>query len=329
MEKLANISQFESLMNGSFQAVNNAFNPFKKIADGIRELGYKGGRYIQGKVLADPSTGKKGNMKNYLAAKELERRFFIEKADELSRITGEEAKREIPVCIRKGFDLFARYCYNFTEDMSAQIKSINIETENSPIWGSAFAHYNKVFWGPLGGVGEGELPPLREKERRMFINDWAHELVHLLDNNPAYHKAFSPRYIPGRFTPEYNGPPDHSWINVMPRDRIRSWLYGDPYFARVYGPNDTDPLKFETEVVRYEKPEDAKEDWWKEVLRSPETKKLIKSMVKKGGASEYDPGFMSEAYPGGKVPFFYALDILRMIHKANKIARKQQNGKIS
>ena len=339
MLKLANISQFESLMNQGFKPVNNAWNPFKSVSDKAGKIGNRWGRCIADHIFADPASGKKGNIDNYNAVKDLEKRFFIEKADELRDLKNPETIAQMSKCIRMGFEKFARYCYNFTEDMTDQIRNIKIRTLDIPEWGdpgTAYPPTNEVHWGPLGGYpSEGEedddLEPLDAAAQSMFSWGWAHELVHLLSNNPIYKKAFKPRYIPGRFRVGRHSSPDKSMMTMMPYDRLRELLSRHWYAPKVYGPDEDGPadLKDSTSVRYYDRPEGAPDDWQEQILKSPETKRIIKDMVKQGGRGEYDTIFVQHTAPFRKVPLLYALDMLRMIHKANKIARKQQNGKVS
>ena len=134
--------------------------------------------------------------------------------------------------------------------------------------------------------------------------------------------------MPGRYEVAHHGAPDRSAMTIMPHDRLRNILSNHWYASKIYGPDEDGPANIEdsTSVRYYDRPEGAPDDWQEQILKSPETKRIIKDMVKQGGRGEYDTIFMQQTAPFRKVPLLYALDMLRMIHKANKIARKQQNG---
>ena len=311
MEKLADISQFESLMSGEACAVNNMFGVPKRLSNRIKQASANMGMKIAGQIMADPKSGKKGNLANYNAA--IQRgeeavRQFLAKSKELPGLTN---------YIRRGFELFGRYCYNITLDLTNLIRNIKIQeipaTENDGMW-----------------LADRATNTIKASVDAEHIKDdpecagFAHELTHLLKAHPIIRKASAARFIfPGRIKPYMHHYKDdkEEFVCLYPQDRLRTMYAGYDYTGKLYGRDKQGNI-----CVDVDRPENSTDDWYKQVLQDKNVLRRLREMAKTEEDSEYEPMFLGN-YAYGYVPYLFARDIKRMLNKINKAARKQQNGK--
>lgn len=333
MQKLANISQFESLMNGSYVQVNNGLNPFQPLYKKAKQVSYKLGRGLAGRLLSGKTPGGVGNQKNYDAVKELEQRFFAEHK--------KFNKRDTPLAVtmfHNGFELFAKYCYGLNIDLADQIRNIQFETDNMLHgYGQARRDENKILWN-IEPWDEEELCKKDDGTPNldyMTGTGLAHELTHLLAKNQIYRSAFKTLPLPMRIRPDCLTMPwepkdNKTVVSVSGLDRIRKFLSETEYGARVYGKADPNIPEEDGggEIFLVDRPEGAPTDWYRRVRYDKDVKKRVKDMIMEAGADpgEYDTIFRSNYGYGRNIPLLYALDMWNKIRKINKAARKQQNG---
>ena len=218
MERLADISQFESLMN----AGNNPPAHSVTSTENGRLSNYIGDK------IADRYIFRYGrdmvNKKNYEATVEVGKKaasWLREHRDKLNKHIEPNADgrrflytEDSPRYLELGFADFGRFCANLDIDISQLMDDLNIEFSTdskerpwadptaTTICLSPSAHYPKSV---------------------------THELIHLLFQYPQVAKSIQDRFnIPGR-KGSYE---DHQ--QTFPHDKLRAWIAGDDYAGKEY-----------------------------------------------------------------------------------------------
>ena len=260
MKKLANISQFESLMNT------------RATVDNGRLSNYLGGKLIKHYLL----NGHKAiNPKNfYVAEKEGERcrQWFSEmmddikkKAEEISKETGNRYHNLelVPEAIKRGFMQFGMYCANLKLDISDLINTVQTHLFISGRSGS--------------NQDTNTITITVEDLAKDGPSTVAHELIHLLDKYPEVNKS-----VRDKISFPWRMGTIEGTDGIHDKDRIRAWLAGDEYTGK-------------------------------------------ETRFKDGSSgSEYLP-MLPLLQKDKKLPFLYAVDVLRLIKKINKATTKQVN----
>lgn len=339
MFQLADISAFTNIANsaGGFVSVNNVSHGSQNIFNGrvavnntlwisnnpwlMLALNLKNkqlGQMVADHILRDPETSnKKGNRENYDAV--------MRKADMV--LDGKNISPEVQSAIREGFKQFARFCYNIDHDLTDVIDEIKIKRFRGGNNTEAFAEcdYDTIYI-PMRKSGLYD-----DFHRNIYIGSVAHELIHVLENlDPAVYKALIPGNFPFRRTTygmiksvkQKDDNTNEVRVSFWPRDRWRSWVAGDEYAGVLSGkttsfygdlPNTVD------DIVDYIK------DYAKNDANAKEM--LTRLLKNKEPGSEYLSSFMND-YRLNRVPLLYAIDIYRLIHKMNKLHKKEQKRKL-
>lgn len=217
MEQLADISQFEALMNTG----NDPPAPSVTTTENGRLSNYIGDkisdRYIfgYGREMA--------NQKNYEAAVKVGKEvasWLRKHLDELN----EEIKpdkygyrylydEDSPKYIERGFEKFGRFCANLDIDISQLMNDVNVEfsvdAEERP-W--ANLNTTTICITPSHKIGDNV----------------AHELAHLLSRYPQVRESVEDKInFPGRMTEMFDEA-------IYPRDRLRSWIADSEYAGKEY-----------------------------------------------------------------------------------------------
>lgn len=319
MRKLANISQFESLMNERALVENGWLG--NKIADSI---------------FANPNTTKKnGNRANYEAV--------------MQKAAGVMQNPSIPPdvknAIHNGFEQFARFCYNIKTDLTDSIRLIRVmqhkpDKRDPAAAGGAFG--NKI-WIPM------QRPTNKDGWQQILAGTVSHELMHALENcNRTVHTALLPKNMPFRrtvctrhlFDENTAGGYYCPHINVRAKDRLRAWVANNPYAGVLggRGQNISAPCSKKEILSKLNKINKKRKATWNDLasvvyeymrenlFRDEDLEKIDQLINNPNPTSEYLTSFMS-GYQARKIPLLYALDVKRLINKINRMAKKQQNGK--
>ena len=305
MYKLANISQFESLIDNTSYVVNNRM---------VVDNGF-GGQILGSYLFAKPGIIKRGNKKNYQAA--------MNKANQLCASINLDPKVEQG--IRKGFKLFAGFCSNIKEDISSIIKYIPIaqHTANDANCWVAFTE-NGTIHIPMTPAGI-------QKHEKYYPGMIAHELIHALEHNLDYlRKAETPKraWLGYTLNPKLKRIKPDIKLSLALQDRLRSWIAGVPYAGVVSGMRTIaegkegikdDSSLSERERNRYYMKNLSDKD--KRLLKKHKERLLNYFATHEKMGTEYLTRLV-DLYAVGEVRLLHVLDAMRILHNANKMARK-------